>query len=119
MIPKGNQRGGGQQLATHLMNAFDNERIDLADMRGSVAQDLHGAFAEWSAQAKPTKCQKYLYSMSVNPDHRQADFSRQDYLDFVDRAEKKLGLAAQPRAVVFHEKNGREHCHVVWSRIDT
>lgn len=24
----------------------------------------------------------------------------------------------QPRAIVFHEKEGREHCHVVWSRVD-
>ena len=30
-----------------------------------------------------------------------------------------LGLSGQPRAVVFHVKHGREHCHVVWSRIDT
>jgi hypothetical protein len=29
-----------------------------------------------------------------------------------------LGLKDQPRAVVFHVKEGREHCHVVWSRID-
>lgn len=32
--------------------------------------------------------------------------------------ENKLGLSGQPRAVVFHVKKGREHCHVVWSRID-
>jgi hypothetical protein len=119
VIPKGNQRGGGQQLATHLLNAFDNERIELADMRGAVAPDLHGAFAEWQAQSKPTQCRKYLYSMSVNPDHRQREFSREDYLEFIDRAEKKLGLTGQPRAVVFHEKQGREHCHVVWCRINT
>ena len=37
----------------------------------------------------------------------------------VDRLEKELGLTGQPRVVVVHEKNdGREHCHVVWSRID-
>ena len=104
MIPKGNQRGGGQQLATHLLNAFDNERIEVADMRGAVAPDLHGAFAEWQAQSKATNARKYLYSMSVNPDHRQRDFSREDYLEFIDRAEKKLGLQNQPRAIVFHEK---------------
>lgn len=27
-------------------------------------------------------------------------------------------MSGQPRAVIFHAKNGREHCHVVWSRID-
>jgi hypothetical protein len=119
MLPKGNQRGGGQQLATHLLNAFDNERIEIADIRHAAAQDLHGAFAEWRGQSRATNCQKYLYSLSVNPDHREREFSRQDYIDFIDRAEKKLGLADQPRAIVFHQKNGREHCHVVWSRIDT
>ena len=30
-----------------------------------------------------------------------------------------LGLSQQqPRAIVFHTKYGREHCHVVWSRVD-
>lgn len=33
--------------------------------------------------------------------------------------EEKLGLTDQPRAIVFHEKNGRRHCHAVWSRIKT
>jgi hypothetical protein len=31
---------------------------------------------------------------------------------------ERLGLAGQPRIVLFHVKNGRHHCHVVWSRID-
>ncbi|SEB91038.1 Relaxase/Mobilisation nuclease domain-containing protein [Rhodobacter sp. 24-YEA-8] len=35
-----------------------------------------------------------------------------------DQAERKLGLVGQPRAVVIHEKKGRRHAHVVWSRID-
>ncbi|WP_449411287.1 relaxase/mobilization nuclease domain-containing protein [Methylobacterium komagatae] len=36
----------------------------------------------------------------------------------VERAESKLGLSGQPRAIVFHEKEGRRHAHCVWSRID-
>ena len=119
MIPKGNQRGGGQQLATHLLNSYDNDSVEVIDMRGAIAQDLHGAFAEWYAEAKATKCIKYLYSLSINPDHRQGPFNREHYYDFIHRTEDKLGLSDQPRAVVFHVKHGREHCHVVWSRIDT
>ena len=46
MIPKASQRGEGQDLATHLQNAFDNEYVEIADLRGAVARDLHGAFAE-------------------------------------------------------------------------
>ena len=58
MILKGNHRGGGQQLAAHLMNSFDNERVEVAEVRGAVAQDLSGAFAEWSAQSRATKARK-------------------------------------------------------------
>jgi hypothetical protein len=117
MIPKGNQRGGGRQLATHLMNSFDNERVEIADLRGAVAQDLHGAFQEWFAQSKATRCRKYLYSLSVNPDVAKYDLTREQHLDFIARTERSLKLVGQPRAVVFHTKKGREHCHVVWSRI--
>jgi hypothetical protein len=119
MIPKGNQRAGGQQLATHLLNAYDNDSVEVAEVRGAIAQDLHGAFAEWYAESKATLCRKYLYSLSINPDHRQGPFTRDHYYDFIRRTEDRLGLSDQPRAVVFHVKHGREHCHVVWSRIDT
>ncbi len=119
MIPKGNQRSGGQQLATHLLNSYDNDRVEVAEVRGAIAQDLHGAFAEWYAEAKVTNCVKYLYSLSINPDHRQGPYTREHYYDFISRTEKSLGLAEQPRAVVFHVKHGRAHCHVVWSRIDS
>jgi hypothetical protein len=119
MIPKGNQRAGGQQLATHLLNAYDNDSVEVAEVRGAIAADLHGAFAEWYAQAKGTQCSKFLYSLSINPDHTQGPFNRDHYYDFIRRTEGILGLGEQPRAVVFHVKHGREHCHVVWSRIDT
>jgi len=119
MIPKASQRSGGQDLATHLMNAFDNEYVEVAQVNGAVAGDLHGAFAEWEAVAAGlTKCRNYLYSLSVNPDLGQGQLTREQYLDYLDRVEKKLGLEGQPRAVVFHIKDGREHCHAVWSRID-
>lgn len=119
MIPKGSQRAGGRQLATHLLNEFDNDRVEVAEVRGAIAPDLHGAFAEWSATAKGTRCRKYLYSLSVNPDPEQGPLTRAQYRDFIDRAEQELGLTGQPRALVFHVKHGREHCHAVWSRIDT
>jgi|SRR5579883_1183780 len=118
MIPKGSQRAGGQQLATHLLNEYANDRVEVVEVRGAVAQDLHGAFAEWFAESKATKCRKYLYSLSINPDHRQGNFAREKYFDFIARAERSLGFTHQPRAVVFHVKEGREHCHVAWSRID-
>lgn len=119
MIPFASQRGGGQDLATHLQNAYDNEITEVAQIRGAVADDLHGAFKEWEVQAETlTRCQKFLYSMSINPDPAQGELTRDQYFDYISRTEKALGLQDQPRAVVFHTKHGREHCHVVWSRID-
>ena len=124
MIPFASQRGSGQDLATHLLNEHDNEYMELADLRGAVADDLHGAFAEWEAQASAmTKCANYLYSLSVNPDPAQGPMPRDLYDDYIARVEAALGLDGQPCAVVFHIKEdgyglAREHCHVVWSRID-
>jgi hypothetical protein len=124
MIPFGSQRALGQDLATHLLNAQDNERLEVAQVRGAVARDLHGAFAEWEAQAHNlTRATNYLYSLSINPDQRQGHLTREQYFDYIERAEQRLGLSGQPRAVVFHIKKDRhgiprEHCHVIWSRID-
>ena len=119
MILKGNQRGSGQKLATQLLNADNNQRIDILEVRGAIADDLHGAFEEWYAESFATKCLKYLYSLSINPDPAQRALTRAQYFDLIERVGDKLGLSAQPRAVVFHVHNdGREHCHVVWSRID-
>jgi hypothetical protein len=119
LILKGNQRGSGQKLATQLLNADNNQRIEILELRGSIARDLRGAFEEWSAYAKATQCRKYLYSLSINPDPQQGVLARAQYFDLIERAEKELGLSSQPRAVVFHVHNdGREHYHVVWSRID-
>lgn len=119
MIPFASQRALGQDLATHLLNAHDNEMVELAEVNGAIAPDLHGAFAEWEAQAHAlTRCQNYLYSLSVNPDPAQNPLNREQYFDYINRVEDRLGLSGQPRAVVFHSKYGREHCHVVWSRID-
>jgi len=117
MILKGNQRAGAADLATHLLNVADNERIEVAEVTGTAASDLHGAFAEYAALASGTRCREPLYSLSINP---SAPISREQYMAAIARIERRLGLSGQPRAVIFHIKAGsaREHCHVVWSRID-
>lgn len=65
--------------------------------------------------ASGTRAKKPLYSLSVNPSE---PLTREQYIEAVEAIETKLGLTDQPRAIVFHTKEGREHCHVVWSRID-
>jgi len=114
MILKASQRMGAADLATHLMNGVDNELVEVAEVRGTVAQDLQSAFAEYEAAAAGTRCKEPLYSLSLSPPVR---IDRAAYFAALDRIEQKLGLSGQPRAVVFHIKDGREHCHAVWSRI--
>ncbi len=58
-----------------------------------------------------------MFSLSLNPP-QDAEVSVDDFEETIVAAEKRLGLTGQPRAIVFHEKNGRRHAHAVWSRID-
>ncbi len=117
MILVGSQRGGASALAAHLMNMADNDHVSVDQIRGFVADDLNGAFNEAHAISKATKCKQFLFSLSFNPP-KNAEVSTDQFMDAIERAENKLGLSGQPRAVVFHEKEGRRHAHVVWSRID-
>ena len=117
MILKASQRGGGQGLATHLMRVDENEHVEIHEIRGFVADDLHGAFKEAYAVSKGTKCRQYLFSMSLNPPATE-DVGIEVFENSINRAESGIGLDNQPRVVVFHEKEGRRHAHVVWSRID-
>jgi hypothetical protein len=100
----------------------ENERVEVAQLRGFVAQTLDGAFRETYAISRGTRCQQYLFSLSLNPP-KGASVSDEVFVRAADKAEAKLGLTRQPRALVFHEKRGddgqvRRHAHVVWSRID-
>lgn len=117
MILKGSQRGGGVQLARHLMNLHDNDHVELHELRGFVGGDLDSAFKEAHAISLGTKCSQFLFSLSLNPPELE-NVSVEKFEEAIERIEQKIGLTRQPRAIVFHEKNGRRHCHVVWSRID-
>lgn len=118
MILKGSQRAGAGQLAAHLLNERDNDHVRVHELRGFVADDLRGAFDEVHAISKATKCKQFLFSLSLNPP-QGAEAKERDFEQAADEAEKRLGLEGQPRAIVIHEKEGRRHAHVVWSRIDT
>lgn len=117
MILKGSQRAGARQLAAHLLNVRDNEHVRVAELRSFAADDLRGAFDEAHAISKGTRCKQYLFSLSLNPP-QGAEVSEKQFMRAADQAERALGLDGQPRAIVFHEKEGRRHAHVVWSRID-
>jgi len=117
MILKASQRGGGQNLAVHLMRTDDNEHVKLDEIRGFSSDNLKDAFKEAEAISKGTKCRQYLFSLSLSPPE-DARVPVEVFRETIDRIEERLGLKGQPRAVVFHEKEGRRHAHCVWSRID-
>lgn len=97
MILEANERAGGSRLAQHLMNTVDNDHVEIHDLRGFVSN--------------------YLFSISLNPPGNK-NVPVKVFEDAIERIEKKLGLVEQPRAIVFHEKEGRRHAHCVFSRIN-
>lgn len=115
MILKASQRGGGQDLAAHLMRADENEHVSLHELRGFMADDLKGAFKEADAVSRGTKCRQFLFSLSLSPPEQER-VPAEVFEKAIDRIEERLGLEGQPRAIVFHEKEGRRHAHCVWSR---
>lgn len=117
MILKASQRGGSKQLALHLLNTADNEHVTLHELRGFVSDDLTGAMKETYAISKGTRCKQFLFSVSLNPLEHE-DVPVEVFENAIDRIEERNGLNGQPRAIVFHEKEGRRHAHAVWSRID-
>jgi hypothetical protein len=95
MILEGNVRGNGAELAQHLMNARDNEHVTVHAINGFVAGDLSGAFAEIEAIANATQCQKYLFSLSLNPP-LNAKVPVETFEEVAARITQSLGLDGQP-----------------------
>ena len=116
MILVGNARGGAKDLALHLQKD-ENDHVTVHELRGFTSDNLNGALNEAYAVSRGTKCQKFLFSLSLNPPH-DAEVSTEAFEKAINRIESQLELEGQPRAIVFHEKEGRRHAHAVWSRID-
>lgn len=117
IIINGGSRSGGAWWSKHLGNAETNEQVQVIEYRDLSAGTMREAFREMEALAAGTKCQNYFYQANINP---RADevLTPAQWREAVDKLERNLGLTGQPRFVVQHEKEGRVHQHVVWSRID-
>lgn len=77
---------------------------------------LNGALLGTYALSKATQCKQFMFSLSLNPpqDHIATEKS---FLGSRSRR-TSFGAGRAPRAIVVHEKEGRRHAHVVWSRVD-
>lgn len=122
MIAKGKIRGEGAQLARYLMMGEDREIAQLVETRGldAFGSDPVTAFdrmEQWAGEN--TRCQMPFFHGHIRlaPDERLAD---QQWMELLDRMEKRLGFAGQPRIVSFHvnEATGEKHLHAAWFRID-
>ncbi|SFO40914.1 Relaxase/Mobilisation nuclease domain-containing protein [Cohaesibacter marisflavi] len=117
MILKGSQRSHGRKLAQHLLNDADNDFVEVHEVSGFLSDDVTGAFMEIENIAKGTRCKQPYFSVSLNPPD-DASVTLEMFEEAANRIAEAQGLEGQPRVMVFHEKEGRRHAHVVWSRID-
>jgi len=112
LILKGSQRGGAKQLADHLLKGEENEHVEVHEVSGFTAETVHGVFQEIHALSQGTHCTQFMFSLSLNPPEQES-VAVNAFEKTLEEIEKKLGLEGQPRVIVFHEKEGRRHCHAV------
>jgi len=116
MIIKGGSRAAPSQLAWHLQRLDTNEKVEILEVQ-SPTPDLAEAFRNWQTLSEGTHGIKGLYHANIDP-AKDYTMTRDQWRRAIDVLEKELHLEGQPRAVVMHEKLGREHIHVVWARTD-
>ena len=118
MIVSGGSRSNWRFFSKHLMKVEENEHVQVVEIRGLAADDIQEAFREMDALASGTRCKNFFYHANINP---RADevLTPEQWEQAIDTVEASLGLDGHSRFVVEHQKDGRTHRHVVWSRIDT
>jgi Relaxase/Mobilisation nuclease domain len=116
MIIKGGSRAGPEQLAKHLQRRDTNEMVDILELQ-SAAPNLDEALLDWQTLSEGTRGTKGLYHVNIDPAEEYV-MSLEQWQRCVEVLETELGFEGQPRAVVMHQKHGRQHLHVVWARTD-
>lgn len=119
MIIPASQRGNAKQLANHLSDLTMNDHVELYEARGLFHdQSIQEALREMHAASKGSRCQKHLFSLSVDP-VQGLDHDGKLYDEIFQGLDERFPmLKDQPRLIVFHEKEGRRHAHVIYSRIN-
>lgn len=122
MIIKGGSRRAGGFFGKHLMNAEDNERVAVTEIRGFTSETVPDIFREISVIAAGTQARNPFYHVSISP-RAEEHLTEEQWQTSVDRLEHNLGLDGHDRFIVEHEKpdssgTNRVHRHIVWNRID-
>ena len=119
MISKGTTHNNGARLAAYMTAGKDGEKAELWQLRGFEATNIKDAFRDVQIMARGTKAEQPFFHVQVR--NREGErLTRTQWEYAADRIEKMLGLGGQTRAIAFHPftRNGDEHMHVAWSRID-
>ena len=117
MIINGGSRRGAGNLAQHLLREDTNEHVQVIELH-HASQNLGEALGDWQLMTHLTGHGKLgLYHANIDPDDKY-NMTPDQWMRSVEVLEKELGLQGQPRAIIKHEKDGREHLHVVWQRTD-
>jgi len=118
MIINGDPGGNVSFWSKHLMRTDTNDRVEIKEVRGTVAQDLKGALVEMEAIASCSRSQgNFLYQANINPLAHE-HLTPEQWMRAVDLLEERMGFTDHQRVVVEHVKNGRQHYHVIWNRVD-
>ncbi|OEK03278.1 hypothetical protein BFP97_17870 [Roseivirga sp. 4D4] len=114
MVINGQAVKGAKRLANHLLKD-ENEKVSILEISGVAINDsLYHALRDMEDMGKLTNSQsgKVLYHANINP-RKNEMLTPEQYIKSCDALMEKLKFVGQPRAIVLHQKNGREHAHLV------
>jgi Relaxase/Mobilisation nuclease domain len=118
MIIKGNPAGSVGFWSKHLLRDDTNERAEVKEITGLLAQDLPSALREMKAIADQSRSHgNFMYQANINPRDGE-HLTPEQWKEAVDTLERNLGLEGHQRVVVEHVKHGRQHYHIIWNRVD-
>lgn len=118
MIVNGASRRSVAFWSRHLENDKKNDRAEMIEIRGLAATNLKDGLLEMQEDARHTRCQNFFYQANFNPCANE-HLTEEQWQQAFEIFEKHRGIpSGMPRIVYEHEKEGRVHRHVIWSRID-
>ena len=118
MIIKGKAAQNVKFWSKHLLRDDTNEKAILKETRGVLAQELEAALEEMRDVAGGSRCGKnFLYQANINP-RANEKLTLEQWKHAIDTLEKNLGFEDHQRVIVEHIKEGRQHYHVIWSRVN-
>ena len=117
MILKGGPRAKAAELAAHLLRTDTNETVRVMGFEGVAAQSVRGALMEMEAVAAGGRTGKPLYHISISPEADEL-LTDAEWALAADRLGRALGMADHQRLMVLHTKNGRQHAHIAWNRVN-